>query len=63
MGLSAETWMLLDMHQTSHYGSELDEINNTEELSVTVAASIIDQLMNRSMPVGLASNGDQTHIY
>ena len=62
IGLSAETWMLLDMHQTSHYGSELDEINNTEELSVTVAASIIDQLMNQSMPVGLASDGDQEHI-
>ena len=47
----------------SHYGSDLDEVNNTEELSVTVAASIIDRLMDQSIPVGLASNGDQTHIY
>ena len=62
-GLSAEAWVLLDMHQMSHYGSDLDDVNNTEELSVTVAASIIDQLMDHSMAVGLASNGDQTHIY
>jgi uncharacterized protein (DUF58 family) len=62
MGLSAEAWVLLDMHQTSHYGVDLDEVNNTEELSVTVAASIVDQLMNHSMPVGLAVNGDQDHI-
>jgi len=62
MGLSAEAWVLLDMHQTSHYGVDLDEVNNTEELSVTVAASIVDQLMNHSMPVGLAANGDQDHI-
>ena len=61
-GLSAEAWVLLDMHQTSHYGVDLDEVNNTEELSVTVAASIVDQLMNQSMPVGLAVNGDQDHI-
>ena len=62
MGLSAEAWVLLDMNQTSHYGVDLDEVNNTEELSVTVAASIVDQLMNHSMPVGLAVNGDQDHI-
>ena len=63
MGLSAEAWMLLDMHQMSHYGVDLDEVNNTEELSVTVAASIINRLMDQSIPVGLASNGDQAHIY
>ncbi len=63
MGLSAEAWVLLDMHQMSHYGADLDEVNNTEELSVTVAASIVDRLMDQSMPVGLASNGDQEHIY
>ncbi|MCH8988782.1 MAG: DUF58 domain-containing protein [Chloroflexi bacterium] len=63
MGLSAEAWVLLDMHEDSHFGVEQDELNNTEELSVTVAASIIDRLMDQSMPVGLASNGDQEHIY
>ena len=63
MGVSAEAWVLLDMHQMSHYGADLDEVDNTEELSVTVAASIIERLMDQSMPVGLASNGDQEHIY
>ena len=63
MGLSAEAWVLLDMHQDSHYGADLDDVNNTEELSVTVAASIVGRLMDQSMPVGLASNGDRNHIY
>jgi len=63
IGLSAEAWILLDMFQLSHYSVDLDEINNTEELSVTVAASIVDRLMEQSMPVGLATNGDQDHIY
>lgn len=63
MGLSAEAWVLLDMHQDSHFGVHLDDVNNTEELSVTVAASIVGRLMDQSMPVGLATNGDQEHIY
>ena len=63
IGLSAEAWVLLDMHQDSHFGADLDDVNNTEELSVTVAASIIGRLIDRSMPVGLASNGDRNHIY
>ncbi len=63
MGLSAEAWVLLDMHESSHFGMDLDEVNNTEELSVTVAASIVDQLMNHSMPVGMATNGDWEHVF
>ena len=63
MGLSAEAWVLLDMHQDSHFGVDWDDVNNTEELSVTVAASIIGRLMDQSMPVGLAANGDRNHIY
>ncbi len=63
MGLSAEAWVLLDMHRLSHYGIELDDVNNTEELAVTVAASIVNRLMDKSMPVGLAANGDQEHIF
>ncbi|MEE8466263.1 MAG: DUF58 domain-containing protein [Dehalococcoidia bacterium] len=63
LGLSAEAWVLLDMHEDSHFGEDLDDVNNTEELSVTVAASIIDRLMDQSLPVGLAANGDRDHIY
>ena len=63
MGLSAEAWVLLDMHHLSHYGIEQDDVNNTEELAVTVAASIVGRLMDQSMPVGLAVNGDRGHIF
>jgi len=63
MGLSAEAWVLLDMHNLSHYGIEQDDVNNTEELAVTVAASIVGRLMDQSMPVGLAVNGDREHIF
>ena len=63
MGLSAEAWVLLDMHHLSHYGIEQDDVNNTEELAVTVAASIVGRLMDQSMPVGLAVNGDREHIF
>ena len=63
MGLSAEAWVLLDMHHLSHYGIEQDDVNNTEELAVTVAASIVSRLMDQSMPVGLAVNGDREHIF
>ncbi|MCH8892101.1 MAG: DUF58 domain-containing protein [Chloroflexi bacterium] len=63
MGLSAEAWVLLDMNQYSHYGVDLDDVNNTEELSVMVAASIIGRLMDQSMPVGFAANGDKEHIF
>ena len=62
LGISAESWVLLDMHHISQFGMDLDEIDNTEELSVTVAASIVDQLINHSIRVGMASNGDWEHI-
>jgi uncharacterized protein (DUF58 family) len=55
--------VLLDMDHTAHYGVEIDDVNNTEELSVTVAASIVDRLMDQTMPVGLAANADQEHIF
>ncbi len=63
MGLSAESWVLLDMHQDSHFGADLDDVNNTEELSVMVAASIVDRLMDQSLPIGLAASGDQDYVY
>ncbi|MDA0264076.1 MAG: DUF58 domain-containing protein [Chloroflexi bacterium] len=63
IGLSAESWVLLDMHRDSHFGADQDEVNNTEELSVTVASSIISRLIDQSMPVGLAANGDENHVH
>ena len=58
MGLSSDAWVLLDMQRSSHAGE--DPVDNTEELSVTIAASLISQLDQMSMSVGLATNGDQT---
>ena len=62
LGQSAEAWVLLDMHRTSH-PSPNDEADNTEELGVTIAASLISRLVESSMPVGLASNSDNTYIF
>lgn len=59
MGISAEAWVLLDMQRGVHLG---DPPDNTEELAVTVAASLISRLLELSMPVGLAADGDQTYL-
>ena len=59
IGISAEAWVLLDMNLTSHVG---DIPDNTEELAVTIAASLVNRLVERSLPVGLAANGDQDII-
>ncbi len=58
MGLSAECWVLVDLQRSSHAGD--DPVDNTEELAVTVAASLVERFDQLSMPVGLAANGDQT---
>jgi uncharacterized protein (DUF58 family) len=61
VGISAESWVLLDMHRGSHFGA--DQVDNTEELGVTAAASLVTRLDELSMPVGLAANADQTYVY
>jgi uncharacterized protein (DUF58 family) len=62
LGLAADAWVVVDMQRTSHWAGD-DEINNTEELSVTIAASIISRLVELSMPVGLAANADNCYIF
>ena len=57
MGLTAETWVVLDLESGVHVGASIDKVNNTEELAVTVAASLITRLDNLSVPVGLAASG------
>ena len=61
MGISAESWVVMDFYRNSHLGD--DEVDNTEELAVTVAASLINRLTELSMPVGLASNAQQSYIH
>jgi uncharacterized protein (DUF58 family) len=60
IGISAESWVLLDMYRSSHLGA--DEVDNTEELCVRVAASLISRLDDLSMPVGLAANAERAYI-
>jgi len=55
-GISAESWVLLDMHNQSHVGQ--DPVDNSEELAVTVACSLINKLTSLSMPVGLTANSE-----
>ena len=59
VGISAESWVVLDMHQLAHFGLAPD---NTEELAVTVAASLVNRMFECSLPVGLASNGDFNYV-
>ena len=63
IGLAAETWIVLDMESGIQVGTDLDRVNNTEELSVTVAASLINRLVDLSVPVGLAANSDSAWIF
>lgn len=60
MGISAEAWVVLDMQQGVHFGEPPD---NTEEMGVTVAASLINRLVELSLPVGLAMDGNNNYIF
>ena len=53
IGVSAQAWILLDMERRSHIGEPPD---NTEELAVTIAASLVQHWDERAVPVGLATN-------
>ncbi len=63
MGLFTETWLVLDMEAGVHAGVEVDPTANTEELAVTVAASIISRLAQLSIPVGLAASSSPGSIF
>ena len=57
MGLTAETWIVLDLESGVHVGGDSDTVNNSEEMAVTIAASLITRLDELSVPVGLAASG------
>ncbi len=63
ISLAAETWLVLDLESKIQVGTELDKSNNTEELAVTVAASLINRLADLSVPVGLAASGYSRCIF
>ena len=60
-GVSAESWVVMDMHNQSHVGE--DPIDNSEELAVTVASSLINKLTSLSIPVGLTANSDSYYKF
>lgn len=57
IGVSAQAWAVLDMERRSHLGEAPD---NTEELAVTVAASLVRHWDESATPAGLAANGTET---
>ena len=65
-GLAAQFWLLLDLHRPSHHyppasqdGASVQKPeDNSEEMAVTLAASLAQRLMELGLPVGLAVNGD-----
>ena len=58
-GVSAQVWLLLDLQREVQVGDELD---NTEEVAITVAASVAARLLSGGVPVGLAGEGDQSYL-
>ncbi len=57
IGVSAQAWAVLDMERRSHLGEAPD---NTEELAVTVAASLVRHWDESATPAGLAANGAES---
>ena len=55
----SHAWILLDLHRDVQFG---DEIDNTEEMGVTLAASVANKMMNMDVPVGFIAYGDQKYV-
>ena len=53
-------WIVLDMDRSAHLG---DSDQNTEEYSVTLAASLIKKYIYSGWPVGLLASGDQPYLF
>jgi uncharacterized protein (DUF58 family) len=63
MGLSAEAWVLLDMQEGVQGKDGADAEASSNELAVTIAASLVGRLSGLGMPVGLAAAGEQRLIF
>ena len=59
IGVSAQAWAVLDMERRSHVGEPPD---NTEELAVTVAASLVQRWDETATPAGVAANGSEPWV-
>jgi uncharacterized protein (DUF58 family) len=58
-GLSTSIWVLLDMEEDVQVGQDGD---SSDELGVTVAASIAQRYLSSDIPVGLSTHGDKHHL-
>lgn len=59
LGLSSNLWLLLDLHRDVQAGTGIE---TTDELAVTIAASVAYRLARMGMAVGLAAYGDQRYF-
>ncbi len=59
LGLTSDLWVLLDLDRESHV-AQGDE--STEEVAVTVAASIAARFLKAHLPVGLAASGNALEL-
>jgi uncharacterized protein (DUF58 family) len=59
-GQGNHIWILLDMQEDAQAGK--DEVVNTEEYAVTVAASIARRYLTLGWPVGLVTHGDRRYL-
>ena len=63
IGVSAESWIVLDMEAGAHVGVDLDPVENSEEVAVSVAASLVNRLAEFGLPVGLALSGSSNAVH
>lgn len=58
-GFTSEVWTLIDLQEAvqARYGND-----TTDELAVTVAASVTRRLLNQRLPMGLAASGERLSL-
>ena len=58
-GSSGDMWLLFDQHSNSVVNNDID---STDEIAATVAASVIDRYTRTFLPVGYISHGSQSLV-
>ncbi|GIT59408.1 MAG: hypothetical protein Ct9H300mP19_13560 [Dehalococcoidia bacterium] len=58
-GFSGDMWVLFDQHSNSVVNNDID---STDEIAATVAASVIDRYTRTFLPVGYISHGSQSLV-
>ena len=62
IGVSAESWIVLDLEAAVHVGVAADPVENSEEAAVTVVASLVNRFAEFALPVGLAVSGSANSV-